>query len=146
MAARALVIGVTMVLAACTSAVDPGKIEGPGRIGWQFADASVPKGLQPPIVDGGIVLNSYRDADRVVVTIVYGSSDRSRLQTVYDEWSAARGGVKSGRGFDVQGRVAWQDSWEAGVSEVRLSECLNELSGEFDNLCVALTTWVGSVP
>ena len=146
MAARALVIGVTVVLATCTGTVDSGKIEGAGRIGWQFADTSVPKGLQPPIVDGGIVLNSYRDDERVVVTIVYGSADRGRLETVYDDWSAARGGVKFGRGFDVEGRVAWQDSWEAGLSEVRLSECLNELSGEFDNLCVAVTTWVGSVP
>ena len=146
MVARVGVIGVMVVLAACGGSLEGVKLEGGGPVGWQFADVAVPKGIAAPIVDGGILLNSHQGQGRAVVTVVFPSAERSRLEAVYDDWAAVHGGVRSGRGFDVGGRVAWQDSWEAGPSEVRMSECLNELSGEFDNLCVALTTRVGSVP
>lgn len=146
MIARAVAGGLAVVLAACVGSAELHKIEGDGRIGWEVVDPSIPKGIDLPIVDGGLVLNSYRDEGRAVVTIVYAPADRGRLERVYDEWLATRDGEKSGRGFDVLGRVAWQDSWRAGLSEARMTECLSERSGEFDNLCVALTTWVGSVP
>lgn len=143
---RALAFGLAVVVVACGGSVVDGKIEGAPATGWEVVDPLVPKQIEPPIVEGGVLLNSYRDGERVTVTFVYGPADRERLAAVYEEWSAERGGVKSGRGFDVPGGVAWQDSWAAGISEVRVSECLNRMSGEFDNLCVALTTRVGSVP
>ena len=146
MSARRTLVTAAIVLAACGGAADPGKLAGSGPAGWAFADAAVPKGIDLPIVPGGLVLNSYRGSDRVAVTIVYCSADRARIVARYDDWSSRHNGAKSGRGFDVGARIAWQDSWTTGRSEARMSECLNELSGEFDNLCVALTTGVGSVP
>jgi hypothetical protein len=144
--ARRILVTASIVLAACGASADPAKLAGSAPAGWAFADVAVPKGIDLPIVPGGLVLNSYGGSDRVVVTIVYGSAERARIVAAYDDWSSRRNGAKSGRGFDVGARIAWQDSWTAGRSEARMSECLNELSGEFDNLCVALTTGVGSVP
>ena len=146
MLARRILVTAAIVLAACGGSAELAKAAGSGPTGWAFADAAVPKGIDLPIVNGGLMLNGYRGSDRVVVTIVYGSTDRARIVATYDDWSTRHNGAKSGRGFDVGARIAWQDSWTVGRSEARMSECLNELSGEFDNLCVALTTGVGSVP
>lgn len=139
-------VSVVIILAGCGSPAGPAKSAGTGPIGWDVTQPTVPKGVAPPIVEDGLVLNSYRGTERIVVTLLFGSDDRDRIVATYDAWSADRAGVKTGRGFEVQGRVAWSDVWTTAHSEARMTECLNEASGEFDNLCVALTTWVGSVP
>ncbi len=134
------------VLCACGAAAGSAKVTGGGPTGWDVTAPTVPKGVGPPIVEGGLVLNSYRGSDHVLVTLLFDSSERDRIVATYDAWSAGRAGVKSGRGFEIQGRVVWSDVWTTAHSEARMTECLDESSGEFDNLCVALTTWVGSVP
>lgn len=139
--------GVAIVLlCACGAGAAGFEANRGGPTGWDVNSPSVPKGVEPPIVEGGLLLNSYRGSDRVVVTMMFGPGDRDRIAATYDAWSIDRSGVKTGKSFDVGGRIAWSDVWTTAHSVARMTECINGSSGEFDNLCVALTTWVGSVP
>lgn len=128
-------VALAVVVASCGSgAADKPRIVGEP---WQFG-GEVPEAITVPMPIDGEVISSLSLPDRTVVMAAYPGSRLAEVVAFYDVELEGPETVRSEHTIIAETEAVWMVRWRLTDFEVRVVECIDVLTRDFTQVCVAI--------
>ena len=104
---------------------------------WRF-EGEPPRDITVPIAPGGELASALDGPERSVVMMMYEGYRFDALVEQYDAW-ADDAFTRTEQGIIAEDRAVVVVRWASDDVEVRITECLDILTREFTQACVAIS-------